>query len=100
MQVLRRRWKCLSTGVTGQNTGSSVEEFILRIWPGCGVLSSPTSWRSTVHVSRWPRKKHSRHSWAPLFQEDWVVYAKPPFGGPEHVLHYLALRIAWAPDES
>jgi hypothetical protein len=25
-----------------------------------------------------------------LFQENWVVYAKPPFGGPEHVLHYLA----------
>ena len=25
-----------------------------------------------------------------LFHEDWVVYAKPPFGGPEHVLHYLA----------
>jgi len=25
-----------------------------------------------------------------LFREDWVVYAKPPFGGPEHVLHYLA----------
>ena len=25
-----------------------------------------------------------------LFQEDWVVYAKPPFGGPEYVLHYLA----------
>jgi hypothetical protein len=25
-----------------------------------------------------------------LFQQDWVVYAKPPFGGPEHVLHYLA----------
>jgi hypothetical protein len=24
-----------------------------------------------------------------LFQ-DWVVYAKPPFGGPEHVLNYLA----------
>ena len=24
-----------------------------------------------------------------LFQEDWVVYAKPPFGGAEHVLHYL-----------
>jgi hypothetical protein len=26
----------------------------------------------------------------PLFREDWVVYAKQPFGGPEHVLHYLA----------
>ncbi len=25
-----------------------------------------------------------------LFRQDWVVYAKPPFGGPEHVLHYLA----------
>jgi hypothetical protein len=26
----------------------------------------------------------------PLFRKDWVVYAKPPFGGPEHVLRYLA----------
>lgn len=26
----------------------------------------------------------------PLFREEWVVYAKAPFGGPEHVLHYLA----------
>jgi hypothetical protein len=25
-----------------------------------------------------------------LFREDWIVYAKPPFGGPEHVLKYLA----------
>ena len=25
-----------------------------------------------------------------LFRHDWVVYVKPPFGGPEHVLHYLA----------
>ena len=25
-----------------------------------------------------------------LFRYDWVVYAKRPFGGPEHVLHYLA----------
>ena len=26
----------------------------------------------------------------PLFRKDWVVYAKPPFGGPEHVMQYLA----------
>ena len=26
----------------------------------------------------------------PLFRKDWVVYAKPPFGGPDHLLHYLA----------
>jgi Putative transposase/Transposase zinc-binding domain len=25
-----------------------------------------------------------------LFRQRWVVYAKPPFGGPAHVLHYLA----------
>ena len=24
-----------------------------------------------------------------LFRKDWVVYAKPPFGGPGYVLHYL-----------
>jgi len=26
----------------------------------------------------------------PLYQSDWVVYAKPPFGGPAQVLKYLA----------
>jgi rubredoxin len=26
----------------------------------------------------------------PLYRQDWVVYAKRPFGGPEHVLQYLA----------
>jgi hypothetical protein len=26
----------------------------------------------------------------PISEQDWVVYAKPPFGGPEHVLQYLA----------
>jgi len=25
-----------------------------------------------------------------LFRQDWVVYAKPPFGGPKYVLQYLA----------
>ena len=29
-------------------------------------------------------------SWLrPLFQKHWIVYSKPPFGGPEYVLHYL-----------
>lgn len=29
-------------------------------------------------------------SWLrPLFRHDWIVYAKPPFGSPEHVLRYL-----------
>ena len=25
----------------------------------------------------------------PLYTRDWVVYCKPPFGGPESVIHYL-----------
>lgn len=25
-----------------------------------------------------------------ISRKQWVVYAKPPFGGPQHVLHYLA----------
>jgi hypothetical protein len=33
----------------------------------------------------------SRQQWiAALAARDWVVYAKPPFGGPEQVLKYLA----------
>jgi hypothetical protein len=29
------------------------------------------------------------HYLAPLHNSEWVVYAKPPFGGPHHVLEYL-----------
>ena len=25
----------------------------------------------------------------PLYRQDWIVYLKRPFGGPQHVLHYL-----------
>jgi hypothetical protein len=33
---------------------------------------------------------HAFASWLRvLFRHDWVVYSKPPFGGPEHVLRYL-----------
>ena len=29
-------------------------------------------------------------SWLrPLFRKDWIVYSKPPFGGPDYVLNYL-----------
>ena len=36
----------------------------------------------------------------PLYRQDWVVYLKPPFGGPEYVLRYLdaiwvVTRTAW-----
>jgi hypothetical protein len=38
-----------------------------------------------------------------LFRHDWVVYAKPPFGGPEHTLRYLSgytHRVAAPPDSA
>jgi hypothetical protein len=35
-----------------------------------------------------PRAFHSPLS--ALRKKEWVVYSKPPFGGPEHVLKYLA----------
>lgn len=35
-------------------------------------------------------ERASRSFLRSLFLQDWVVYAKPPFGGPRHVLHYLA----------
>jgi hypothetical protein len=33
---------------------------------------------------------HTFAAWLrPLFRQHWVVYLKPPFGGPDYVLHYL-----------
>ena len=38
----------------------------------------------------WSEAKLFRRFLRSLFPSDWVVYAKRPFGGPEHVLQYLA----------
>jgi hypothetical protein len=40
-------------------------------------------------VSRLSGNRRPQDRSAP-FRKDWVVYAKRPFGGPEHELHYLA----------
>ena len=37
-------------------------------------LASPAAWATSIRA---------------LYQKDWVVYAKEPFGGPEQVLKYL-----------
>jgi hypothetical protein len=41
-------------------------------------------------LGRLAEEKAFRFFLRSLFRHDWVVYAKPPFGGPEHVLRYLA----------
>jgi hypothetical protein len=38
------------------------------------ALQQPTAWKRLLDE---------------LYQLDWVVYAKPPFGGPDHVFRYL-----------
>jgi putative transposase len=49
-----------------------------------GKLSFPGSLRPLAE------EKAFRSFLRSLFHHDWVVYAKRPFGGPQHVLHYLA----------
>ena len=48
--------------------------------------------RLTFHGScqGWENRKAFYAFLDTLQEHDWVVYAKKPFGGPEHVLHYLA----------
>jgi len=45
-------------------------------------------WRGGLE-SKW-LAKHFALFLRTLYRQDWVVYAQPPFGGPQHVLHYLA----------
>ena len=47
----------------------------LRFFGACERLSDPTEFAAFTRT---------------LFRDEWVVYAKRPFGGAEHVLHYLA----------
>jgi hypothetical protein len=42
-----------------------------------------------VHCSIWPVQT-AFACCSDSYSKEWVVYAKPPFGGAEHVLHYLA----------
>jgi predicted Zn-ribbon and HTH transcriptional regulator len=47
----------------------------LRFSGTLAALSQPRAFHSLIHTLR---------------SKEWVVYSKPPFGGPEHVLKYLA----------
>jgi hypothetical protein len=39
-------------------------------------------------------------SWLrPLFRKNWVIYCKPPFGGPKYVLQYLGRHTHRVADE-
>jgi putative transposase/transposase-like zinc-binding protein len=53
----------------------------LRAAIDAGQLSLPTALAQPAARACW---------YAALYAQEWVVYAKPPFGGPERVLKYLA----------
>src|SRR5256886_16794018 len=46
--------------------------------------------RAIARIAGRVRRSRARVSTArPLYRQNWVVYSKPPFGGPEYVLQYL-----------
>ena len=57
-----------------------------------GLRNAFRSKRLAFHGSclGWENRKAFYAFLDTLKEHDWVVYAKKPFGGPEHVLHYLA----------
>jgi hypothetical protein len=50
-------------------------EYKIRFYGNLEYLNDPKRFRSFLR---------------PLFRKHWIVYCKPPFGGPEYVLQYLA----------
>jgi hypothetical protein len=65
-----------------------------RVFRGKFVAGLKTAFRDATlefHGQLAPlAKPRAFSSWLRLlFRQDWVVYSKPPFGGPEHVLRYL-----------
>jgi hypothetical protein len=65
-----------------------------RVFRGKFVAALKTAFRDTTlefHGQLVPlAEPQTFASWLRLlFRQDWVVYSKPPFGGPEHVLRYL-----------
>ena len=53
----------------------------LRALHAQGKLTLPNLLQDSASFTAWL---------SPLYAKEWVVYAKPPFGGPEQVLKYLA----------
>jgi hypothetical protein len=62
---------------------------LLRQAYDAGTLAFPSQLASLQHANDFARFMASQ------YQQDWVVYAKRPFGGPEQVLKYLARYTHW-----
>jgi len=64
----------------------------MRLWKTSGTRLRLTQRQLTFAGTLNPLENEQafRSFLRPLFRQNWVVYAKPPFGGPHHVLGYLA----------
>ena len=65
------------------------------IFRGKFVAALKRAWRSGQlclpgQLQSLKQEKMFRSFVRSLYRQPWVVYAKPPFGGPHYVLHYLA----------
>ena len=58
--------------------------------PGFKRLSTAAHSTWPAAPPRWPTRARAAALCAALYASRWVVYAKPPFAGPEQVLDYLA----------
>ncbi len=52
----------------------------MRAWKKGELVLPPSAPVKEIEITRWRRKR---------YQQDWVVYAKAPFAGPESVIEYL-----------
>ena len=55
-----------------------------------GGCSAPESWPFAGSIAPLSDRKAFFDFLQPLDKKEWVVYAKAPFRGPDHLLHYLA----------
>jgi hypothetical protein len=70
--------KVLSRVFRGKVVAGLIEAF------RAGILTLPTDLKRLTDESAF-------RAWLrTLYRHEWIVYAKPPFGGPSHVLQYLA----------
>ncbi len=84
----RRRAGCRAGRASSCRCACSAACSAASSWPGCAhaFAERPTR-RSPARLA----DADAFAAWlTPLSAKDWVVYAKPPFGGPAQVLKYLA----------
>ena len=87
---MRRRAGCRAGRGSSCRCGCSAACSAASILTACARPIAEANCASSASSWRWPTPPCSHALLHPLYAKDWVVYAKPPFGGPAQVLKYLA----------